>query len=120
MLIAGIVVTGNVPKRLLVRGIGPALEAFGVTGSLPDPVLTLLSGTRTLAANDDWYNPAAGLSAGDVSVAAVQAGAFALPAASRDSSVLITLQPGNYTAQVSGKGSATGVALIEVYEVSEP
>lgn len=118
VLIAGIVVTGNAPKRLLVRAIGPTLGTFGVTGALADPVLTLLSGTRTLATNDDWSNGGAGSTGPEVAAAALSVGAFALPAASRDSSLLMTLLPGNYTAQVSGKGAATGLALVEVYEVN--
>jgi hypothetical protein len=44
-------------------------------------------------------------------------GAFALPASSRDAALLVTLQPGSYTVQVSGVGGTTGVALVEVYEV---
>ncbi len=118
VLIAGIVVTGNAPKRLLIRAVGPTLTTFGVSDALADPVLSLLSGSRTLATNDDWSVSGASVSASDVSTAAVSVGAFALPSSSRDASLLITLEPGNYTAQVSGKGSATGVALVEVYEVN--
>ncbi|MCX6954766.1 MAG: immunoglobulin domain-containing protein [Verrucomicrobia bacterium] len=122
-LIAGIVITGNAPKRLLVRAIGPGLAAFGVTGTLVDPVLTLTgptaSGPGTLAANDDWASPATGgPTAAEIAAASVATGAFALPNGSKDACLLLTLAPGNYTAQVTGKNNGTGVALIEVYEVN--
>lgn len=116
-LIAGIVVTGNVPKRVLVRAIGPTLGSFGVAGTLPDPLLTILSGSRTIATNDDWTNATSQTAAQEVVAAAVSVGAFALPVSSRDASLVITLNPGNYTAQVSGKGGS-GVALVEVYELA--
>lgn len=119
VLIAGIVVTGNAPKRLLIRGVGPALGTFGITDALADPVLTLQSGQTTLQTNDDWWQPASGLTSSDLSAAAVSVGAFALPISSRDACLLLTLQPGNYTAQVTGKNGTAGVALIEVYELPQ-
>lgn len=115
-LIAGIVVTGNAPKRLLVRAIGPTLGTFGVAGTLADPVLQILSGGTILTTNDDWANPAA--SAPAVAAATLAVGAFPLSLTSRDACVLLTMPPGNYTAQVTGKAGTTGVALVEVYEVN--
>jgi hypothetical protein len=46
-------------------------------------------------------------------------GAFQLEAADWDSALLITLPPGVYSAQVSGRNGETGVVLLEVYEVPE-
>ncbi len=113
-LIAGFYVTGTAPKRVLVRGIGPGLTQFGVTGVLARPQLNVASGATVLAQN-------AGLStsadAAAIQAAATLVGAFALPANTADSAILINLAPGPYTAQVSGVGATTGVALIEVYEV---
>ncbi len=117
-MIAGIVVSGNVPKRVLVRAVGPTLAGFGVGGSLADPVLTVLSSAgTTLVSSDDWGVPAGGVAPSDVSLAASTVGAFPLVPNSRDAALLITLRPGAYTAQVTGKG-ATGVVLVEVYEVA--
>ncbi len=66
---------------LLVRGVGPALAGFGVSGALADPVLTLFGpNSAVLAGNDDWSNAG---NAAQIAAAAAQAGAFALPAASR-------------------------------------
>lgn len=113
-LIAGFVVTGNAPKRVLIRAVGPALEKFNISGTLPDPLLLLHSGSSVIRTNDDWGNAAANY---DVVAAANAIGAFALPDGSRDAATLVTLQPGNYTAEVAGKNSDAGIALIEVYEV---
>jgi hypothetical protein len=44
-------------------------------------------------------------------------GAFALPSGSADCALLLTLQPGNYTATVSGVGGTSGIALVEAYQV---
>lgn len=111
ILIAGIVVTGNAPKRLLVRAVGPTLASLGVNGVLADPVLSIFSGSTVISQNDDWGGNT------DIASAAVAVGAFALPTGSTDACLLITLAPGVYTAQVTGKGGATGIALVEVYEV---
>ena len=118
-LIAGFVISGNVPKRLLIRGVGPRLTAgFGVAGALADPKVELFlteGGRSTIfAANDNW----AETGAVPVRAAFVTAGAFDLPDnASRDAAMVVTAPAGAYTAQVSGVGNATGEALIEIYEL---
>ncbi|MBI5693296.1 MAG: CotH kinase family protein [Verrucomicrobia bacterium] len=118
LLIGGVVVSGPGPKRLLIRAVGPTLEMFGVGSTLPDPVLTLFSGSTVVARNDDWSATAANAPTGsEVASAASTVGAFALPAASRDSALLLTVAPGAYTVQVEGKANAEGVILFEIYEV---
>ena len=109
ILIAGFAIGGTGARTLLIRAIGPTLAAFGVTGALANPKLELYRGSTLLQTNDDW----------DATVAPTfgQVGAFQLGANSRDAVLLVTLEPGNYTAQISGVGSTTGVALVEVYEV---
>jgi hypothetical protein len=112
VLIGGFIVSGNHPKTLLVRGIGPALSTFGIAGALPDPVLTLYQENQVIATNTGWANRS------EVANAASQTGAFALPTDSKDSALLITLNPGAYTAQIkSAKKNSSGIALIEIYEV---
>lgn len=126
-LIAGFVVRGNVPKRVLIRGIGPALSAFGVPGALGDPVLRLHAGGGgpAMASNDNWDTPQpadtahAPATAAEIVAAASAAGAFPLPRGSKDAVIVITLAPGEYTAAVSGAGGATGAALVEVYPLPE-
>jgi hypothetical protein len=112
-LTAGFVIDGTAAKRVLIRAVGPTIGAapFNVEGAVADPQLTLFSGQSSIGTNDNWGGT------GELTAAFAQVGAFALPAASRDAALLATLQPGNYTVQVSGVGGATGVAIVEVYEV---
>lgn len=113
-LIAGFFVSGSVPKRLLIRGVGPALTQFGVAGVLARPSLTVNSGNTVLATNAGWSTSP---DAAAITTGSAQAGAFALAAGSQDAALIINLAPGAYTAQVLGVGNTTGVALIEVYEL---
>ena len=115
VLIAGFVIGGSTSKTVLIRASGPALDPFGVTDTLSDPELQLFNAATTggpIAVNDDW--------GGDPQVvaAASAVGAFAwTDPTSADSALLVTLAPGAYTAEITGIGNATGVALIEVYEI---
>ncbi|MEN9813048.1 MAG: hypothetical protein RL479_1734, partial [Verrucomicrobiota bacterium] len=112
ILIAGFTLSGNVPRRVLVRGIGPALTGFGVTGALANPVLTLFRGPTRVQENDDWGGESA------LVAAFAAAGAFPLNnPAGRDAAFTILLAPGSYTVQVAGSGGGTGVALVELYEL---
>jgi hypothetical protein len=119
-LIAGFVVAGPASKTMLIRGIGPALARFGVSGAIADPQVTLFRGETVLASNDNWYEAPNALR---ITTAATDVGAFALATTSRDAAILISLPPGSYTAQVgpaasTGAGQpASGGALVEVYEV---
>jgi hypothetical protein len=109
-LTAGFVIGGVGSKTVVIRAVGPALAVFGVGNAITDPRLTLFNSSGvTIGSNDNW------LSADSVTMTLV--GAFALPASSRDAALVTTLAAGNYTVQVSGVGAATGVALVEVYEV---
>jgi len=112
ILIAGLVIGGSTAKTVLIRASGPALAPFGVPGTLPDPQLQLYSGSTLIGSNRGW----GGIR--QVALAAASVGAFAWNSpSSADSALLVTLPPGAYTAQVSGAGGDTGVALVEVYEV---
>ncbi len=123
VLVAGFVVNGNTPKRVLVRGIGPALAGFGVSGALTDSTLKVFSGSTVVAQNDDWGTPeavvggAAPSPAADVAAAASATGAFNLPAGSKDAAIVVMLMPGAYSAVVSGANNSTGAGLVEVYEM---
>jgi hypothetical protein len=110
-LIIGFVVGGTGTETALVRAVGPTLASFGVTGVLAVPQLNISSSTTPSLASDGAWGGTAPLSA-----AFVQAGAFALPTTSLDSAILAALQPGNYTAQVTGAGGQTGVVLLECYD----
>jgi uncharacterized protein (DUF1800 family) len=115
VLTVGFVVTGTAKKNVLVRGVGPGLAVFKFTGTLADPVLTLFSGGTPIATNDNWGTP---VNTTPITAATFSAvGAFALPAGSKDAAMVVALDPGSYTAQLSGAGSATGLAIVEVYEL---
>ena len=94
---------------MLIRGIGPTLEAFGITDTLADPVVTVYAGQKALATNDDWSN---GSGAALIAATAQVVGAFAIPNGSKDSAIFLTLPPGAYTVEVAGKNGAQGVAIM--------
>ncbi|MBP7142169.1 MAG: PQQ-binding-like beta-propeller repeat protein [Opitutaceae bacterium] len=105
ILIAGFVIAGDAKKRILVRAIGPQLKEFGVGGVLEDPQIELYKGETLLASNDNWTTDDGNGS-----------GAFRLTPGGKDSVLILELGAGSYTANVSGVGGTTGVALVEVYE----
>jgi hypothetical protein len=123
VMIAGFAIRGNSPKRVLIRGIGPGLAAFGVAGFLADPLLTIYQGSTVVAQNDNWetplpLNPTQITATGpEIIEATNRAGGFALAARSRDAATVLVLAPGNYTAILTGVGGAGGESLVEVYEV---
>lgn len=118
--IAGFVISGPGPQRVLIRGVGPTLAGapFNVPGTLPNPQLTLFRGSTVVKTNDDWFrDPEAAL----IREATVRSGGFALGANSLDAAMLLYLEPGAYTAQVSPPANAnaansSGAVLLEVYE----
>ena len=114
VLIAGFVVSGTDPVRFLVRAVGPKLADFGVTGVLARPTMEVFSGANSILTNTGWSST---VFRGDVAGAAVVAGAFALADGSADCAALLTLNPGNYTIQVSGVSGTTGEALAEIYRL---
>lgn len=123
VLIAGFVVNGPGPHTYLIRVSGPTLQNFGVTNTLFDPMLALYQQTNgtsvLLRQDDDWDTPSTTQPL--LKAAASQVGAFALTDR-KESAMLVTLPPGNYSAQASGNDnqgttSPTGNALIEIYEM---
>jgi arabinogalactan endo-1,4-beta-galactosidase len=112
ILIAGFVIGGTTSKTVLIRATGPTLAQFGVSGVLPDPELQLEGAGGGIAGDTGWGGN------GLIASVAASVGAFTWSdPTSLDSALLVTLPPGPYTAEVSGAGGDTGVALIEVYDV---
>jgi hypothetical protein len=112
--IAGFVVSSytGAAKQFLIRGVGPSLGQFGLSGTLAQPVLSVFdSKGRAVATNAGWSGAA------EIATAGMAVGAFPLVAGSADTALVLNLTPGAYTAQIAGVGGVTGVALIEVYEV---
>ncbi len=109
VLIGGIVVQGSSTQRVIVRGLGPSLTAFGVVGALSDPELQIVnSAGQQVAANTDWRSGG--------QTAEIMASGFA-PTDDREAAVILDLAPGSYTALVRGAMGATGVALVEAYSL---
>lgn len=112
LLIAGFVVRDG-PMRLLLRGIGPALTQFGVSGALARPSLAVFDRNRVrVAGNTGWASDGFVY---DILNAAAKVAAFPLPPSSADCALIFEAQPGDYTIQISGQASSTGVALVEIY-----
>jgi hypothetical protein len=111
-LIAGFVIGGKKPLKVLIRAVGPSLSKLGMTGVLSDPQLDLYRKNTRLEHNDNWGGSST------LSKTFIQVGAFALAGAtSKDAAIVTTLDPGAYTAVVSGVNATTGNALVEAYEV---
>lgn len=119
ILITGFIVTGpgGSTKRVLIRGIGPST---GVPGALADPTVELHDGTGALiASNDNWMTTVIGGVITSDQVAEIQA-TGAQPANAAESALIATLAPGNYTAQIRGANSTTGIGLSEAYDLDLP
>jgi uncharacterized repeat protein (TIGR03803 family) len=119
VLIGGFIVTGMQPKKVIVRAIGPSLSSSGVGGPLSDPMLELHDGSGAIiATNDDWGTTQIGGVISANQVADIQNSGLA-PQDHVESSIIATLPPGAYTAIVHGKDDATGVGLVEVYDLDQ-
>ncbi len=137
--IVGFVVAGTMPRRVLVRAIGPGLSNFDVDGAAMNPTFTIYDGSRAVATNNDWGTaatmPDSNSSAGDDNDGHVttelatadmftELGAFALTTGSRDAATVVSLHPGAYTVLVTDQhdddddeSEGPGEVLIEVYFV---
>jgi streptogramin lyase len=109
----GFVIGGTAPKQLLIRAIGPGLAPLGVINVLSDPQLSVIPAGKILAvaSNDNWGGDAA------LASAVASAGAFVLPASSKDAALAVRLPPGAYTVMVSGVPYTSGRALVEIYDL---
>lgn len=114
VVIAGFIVTGQTPKRVAVRALGPSLP---VVGPLQNPSLQLLDAKgASIAASDDWKTTQIGgllTSSQAVDVIATTVA----PSNDAESAIVVTLQPGAYTAVVRGQNNSRGVALVEVFDL---
>jgi hypothetical protein len=109
--IGGFIITGSAPKHVLLRAIGPSLAQSGVPNPLADPVLELHGpGGFATITNDNWRDD-------PVQEALIIADGIP-PTNDLESAIDATLNPGAYTAIVRGKNNTSGVALVEVYDLS--
>ncbi|HZE58794.1 MAG TPA: choice-of-anchor tandem repeat GloVer-containing protein [Chthoniobacterales bacterium] len=114
VMIGGLIVSGGAGggnARVIVRALGPSLDALGVPGALPDPNLELHDASgATIASNDNWkMRPDGSSQQGEIEATAV------MPGNDLESALVQTLPPGSYTVIVRGTGNTTGVAVVEAY-----
>jgi hypothetical protein len=108
VLIGGIIASKGLTK-VVVRAIGPSLTNFGIGNPLLDPTLELFDDSGTpIATNDDWQTSQKSL---------IEETTLA-PNDLRECAIFANLHAGNYTAVVRGKNGATGIAVVEAYNVS--
>ncbi|MEO7724348.1 MAG: aryl-sulfate sulfotransferase [Chthoniobacterales bacterium] len=109
-LIGGFIVTGDDPKEVLMRALGPSLADSGVSGALADPKFGVFDSAGTLiAGNDDWQD--------DPAASEITASGLA-PLDSAEAATLLTLSPAAYTVVVTGEGDMSGIGLVEAYDLS--
>jgi hypothetical protein len=110
VLIGGFIVTGTVPKKVALRGLGPSLAKSGVAPVLTNPVLELHGASGALIlANDDWK---------DTQAAEIMQSQLA-PGDDRESAIITTLVPAAYTVVLKEKNGLAGNGLVEVYDLSQ-
>jgi hypothetical protein len=108
VMIGGTIIVGGLPAKVLFRAIGPSLTSFGVPNALGDPVLELYDGNgQLIAANSNWRD--------DQEAEIIATGIP--PSNNLESAIVRNLPAGAYTAIVRGTNNATGVALVEVYNL---
>ena len=106
VLIGGFIITGSIPKKVLVRALGPSLP---VAGGLLDPVLDLYnSAGQIIAENDNWMDAPNRQEIIDSTIP---------PTDDHESAVLMDLSPSSYTAVVRGVNNSTGIGLVEAYDI---
>ncbi len=106
MMIAGFITNGS--SQVVVRGLGPTLTQFGISGALADPVVTLVDSNGNVVQTDNNWK--------DTQQAAIQATGLA-PPNDLEAAILVPVSAGNYTAILSGNGGGTGIGLVEVYKL---
>jgi hypothetical protein len=96
--------------NIVVRGIGPSLDQFGLNNVLADPTLELRdSNGALLVTNDNWQDDA-------VSAAQLTNRGLA-PSRPEESGIFASLPSGAFTAILAGKNGGIGLGLVEVYNV---
>ena len=108
-MIGGFIITGEDPKRVIIRGIGPSLSDSGVSGAVNDPILRLFGPTGSqIAVNDNWK---------EIQQPEVEATSIP-PTDERESAIVATLVPSVYTAALAEASGGSGVGLVEIYDLN--
>jgi PKD repeat protein len=118
VMIGGFIISGNQPKKVIVRAIGPSLKSNGqpLPGAMQDPTLELHDANSIIATNDNWKVDD---KTGQSQQKTVEDTGLA-PSDDRESALVMTLAPGTYTGILRGKDGSTGIALVEAYDLDTP
>lgn len=108
VLIGGIIIGGNVNKRIIIRGIGPSLSNKNVPNPLQDPIIEIFQGDTKIGSNNNWKD--------SQQVSDITASGLA-PTRDEESALILTLAPGEYTTVLRGTNNTTGNALVEAYDL---
>jgi hypothetical protein len=108
VMIGGFIITGSEPKRVFIRALGPTLQQFGISNALPDPMIELTSPAGPITQNNNWK---------DTQETAIQETGLA-PANQLEAAIVVTLDPGSYTAVVHDANGGAGVGLVEMYDLA--
>jgi hypothetical protein len=114
ILIGGFIISGTDPKQVMLRAIGPSMKVGGtpVVGRMEDPVLELRNSSNALiTSNDNWKDSPERAQIEESGIA---------PTDDRESAIVRTLTPGNYTVVLRGTNNTTGIALVEAYDMGLP
>jgi hypothetical protein len=106
-MIGGFIIGGTEPAKILVRAIGPSLIPFGVQGALQATTLELHDSNGSVISNEGWRS----VQESEIIATTIP------PSDDRESAILATLVPGNYTVVVRGKNDTTGIAVVEAYNL---
>jgi hypothetical protein len=105
--IAGFIISGNEPKKVMIRAIGPSLGKAGVVGALADPALQVFDASgQQVGDNDNWNAHRTETLLSGLA-----------PTDEHESALVLTLAPGSYTAIVRGVTASAGIAVVEVYDL---
>jgi uncharacterized delta-60 repeat protein len=115
VMIGGFILGGTDPQKVIIRGIGPSLGSVGVAGALTDPTLELHQGSTTLATSDNWKINDQTQQSQEADIRATTLP----PTNDLESAILMTLNPGAYTAILAGKSGGTGAGLVEIYDLAQ-
>jgi hypothetical protein len=109
VLIGGFIIGGTGSANVVVRALGPSLTAFGISGALSDPTVTVYDKNgNALGTNDNWQE--------DANASTVQSLSLA-PSNPKEAATYLQLAPGSYTGIVRGVAGATGTGIVEIYNI---
>jgi hypothetical protein len=106
--ITGYIVRGREPRNLVIRALGPSLQASGIQHPASNPAIEVFRGSVKIASNLDWRNDPRSNLLTQVQLA---------PSDDKEAALYLTLLPGAYTVHTTNQDPSQGVTVTEVYDV---